>query len=150
IQGNLYVELAARLRNTRCRPYTADLRVRVDATRLYTYPDISVVCGERLFASSKRNTLLNPVVVFEVLSDSTESYDRGKKFQHYRQIETLTDYILVAQDQIRVEQYTRQADGVWTLRDYANTSDQLKLDSINVSIPLADVYRDVEFPPTTE
>ena len=104
---------------------------------MYTYPDLTVVCGKPLLADERQDILLNPTVIFEVLSPSTEYYDRGVKFQHYRAIESLTDYILVAQDQVRIEQYTRGEANTWTLRDYQTASETLLIESIGVSLPLA-------------
>ena len=145
LQGNLQGELHARLRGGPCRVFTSDLRVRVSATGLYTYPDATVVCGPPLLADAYQDILLNPVTIFEVLSKTTESYDRGLKFQHYRTIESLKDYILVDQNKIRIEQYTRQADDTWTLRDHQQPDDELKIACIGVSIPLARIYEGVEF-----
>ncbi len=136
---NLLFTLTLASKNRGCRPFPSDLRVRISASQ-YTYPDVSVVCGKPQYADDKRDTLVNPVVILEVLSPSTEKYDRGLKFQHYRTIGSLTDYILVDQDQIRIEQYTRQADGTWMLRDYQKAEDELKIDSIGASIPLGSIY----------
>jgi Uma2 family endonuclease len=112
---------------------------------MYAYPDITV-CGKPLLADDREDILLNPTVIFEVLSPSTERYDRGVKLQRYREIESLTDYILVAQDQIRIEHYTRGEANTWTLRDYLNAEDFLKIASIGVSVPLAAIYERIEFP----
>ena len=146
LDGNVYAELHTRLRGSPCRVFNSDLRVRVSATGLYTYPDVTVVCGPPALADGHQDVLLNPAVIFEVLSPSTERYDRGRKFQHYRTIETLQSYILVEQDRIRVEHYSPQADNTWTLRDYQQPEDQLTIDSIGVAIPLARIYERVEFP----
>src|SRR5258707_8863935 len=111
IQTNLIGELRSRLKSTDCVVYNTDLRVKVEATGLLTYPDVSVVCGEQRFLDEEEDTLLNPVVVVEVLSDSTEAYDRGKKFEHYRQIPSCRGYLLVSQKEPRIEQFIRQPDG---------------------------------------
>src|SRR5215211_8263317 len=97
-------QLADRPRNV----YPSDMRVKVSATGKYTYPDVVVACDEEQFDDEEKDTLLNPVVIFEVLSESTEAYDRGKKFEQYQQIESLTEYVLVAQEPHRIEQYVRQ------------------------------------------
>src|ERR1044071_3578846 len=95
ISANLTGELRAVLKNTKWVTYNADLRIKTEATGLYTYPDVSIVCGEQRFLDNEQDTLLNPTVVVEVLSDSTEAYDRGKKFEHYRQVPSLREYLLV-------------------------------------------------------
>jgi Uma2 family endonuclease len=147
LQRNLIVELSNALRAGRCEAFGSDLRVRV-SSEMYTYPDISVVCGEPKLADKEHDVLLNPVVVFEILSPSTEKYDRGLKLQHYRTIASLKDYILVDQNQVRIEQYTRQDNNVWALRDYQNLGEELNLPSIGVAISLARIYNRVEFPAT--
>jgi Uma2 family endonuclease len=143
--ANLIGEVRAALRKTQCRTYTSDFRVRV-SSRMYAYPDVTVVCGKPLLADNREDILLNPTVIFEVLSPSTEHYDRGVKFQRYREVESLQDYILVAQDQIRIEHYTRSDEYTWTLRDYLHAEDVLKIASIGVSVPLASIYERIEFP----
>lgn len=146
ISGNIFVELRSILRGEDCKPINSDLRVRV-SERLYTYPDVSVVCGKPLLADENQDVLLNPVVIFEVLSPSTEKYDRGLKFQLYRTNESLREYILVSQDSVRVEQYVRQDATTWTLHDYVSMNDELKMDSIGVSLPLHRIYDGVELEP---
>ena len=110
-------------------------------SRMYTYPDLTIVCGKPLAADGREDILLNPTVIFEVLSPSTEHYDRGVKFRRYRAIESLPDYILVAQDQIRIEQFTRGDANTWTLRDYQTAGETLLIESIGVSLPLAAYLR---------
>jgi Uma2 family endonuclease len=144
LQRNLTTELSAGLKGD-CEAFTSDLKVRVSA-RMYTYPDVSVVCGKPLLADETHDVLLNPVAIVEVLSPSTEKYDRGLKFQHYRTIDSLREYILVDQDQVRIEQYTRQADDTWTLHDYQGRDAEMKIESIGVSIPLRRIYDRVELP----
>jgi Uma2 family endonuclease len=107
---------------------------------MYTYPDLTVVCGKLLLADDSQDILLNPKVIFEVLSPSTEYYDRGVKFRRYREIESLTDYILVDQDQARIEQFTRGQSHTWTFRDYQDASEILVIESIGVSLPIARIY----------
>ena len=145
LQVNLGGELRAALHGTPCQAFSNDLRVRV-STRTYTYPDLTVACGKPMLADGRQDVLLNPKVIFEILSPSTERYDRGIKLQHYRSIESLEDYILVAQDQIRIEQYTRGEGAIWTLRDYASADDNLAIPSIGVSLPVARIYERIEFP----
>jgi len=143
LQQNISGELHALFRDGDCQAFGPDFRVRVSA-RMYVYPDVTVACGKPLLADEHQDVLLNPVVIFEVLSPTTEKYDRGLKFQHYRTIESLKEYILVAQDQVRIEQYTRQEGNIWTLRDYQRLEEELIMSSIGVSIPLARIYERVE------
>jgi Uma2 family endonuclease len=142
---NLGGEVRAALRGTSCEAFDSDLRVRVSSS-VYVYPDLTVVCGKLLLAEPRRDALLNPKVIFEVLSPSTEHRDRGLKLRRYREIESLTDYILVAQDQIGIEQYTRGDANTWTLRDYQRADDTLRIASIGVSVALSAIYERIEFP----
>jgi Uma2 family endonuclease len=145
LQVNLAGEVRLALRGTRCRAFNSDLRVRVSPS-MYTYPDLTIVCGKPLAADGREDILLNPTVIFEVLSPSTEYYDRGLKFRRYREIESLTDYILVDQDQTRIEQFTRGDANTWTLHDYQRLNETLMIPSIEVSLPLASIYEGIEFP----
>src|SRR5579859_3998005 len=145
IAGSTYVTLYTQLRSGKCTVYPSDMRVKVSRTRLYTYPDISVVCGPPQLEDRIQDTLLNPILIVEVLSPSTESYDRGKKFQHYRTLESLQGYVLIAQDSIRVEYYARQADGRWLLADASGLDASLELPPIGCTLRLADVYEKISF-----
>lgn len=145
LQTNIVVGLTLALRGQPCRTFGSDFRIKI-SSRMYTYPDVSVVCGKPLLADEHQDNLLNPVAIFEVLSPSTEKYDRGLKFQHYRTIDSLRDYILVDQSQIRIEQYTRRPDGTWSLRDYQTLEEELKIEAIGVSIPLRQIYDRIELP----
>lgn len=142
---HLLGQLYSGLHGSECEAFGSDFRVRV-SSRMYTYPDAIVVCGKPLLADGRQDVLLNPTVIFEVLSPSTEYYDRGVKFQQYRTIESLQDYILVAQNQISIEQYTRGQAHTWTLRDYGRSEDILQIASIGISLPLAAIYDRIEFP----
>jgi len=143
IGGNILGELRSILRGGDCKAINSDLRVRVSAS-LYSYPDISVVRGKPALADEHQDVLLNPTVIFEVLSASTETYDRGLKFQIYRTNEWLREYILVSQDRVRVEHYVRRDATTWTYRDYMSTNDELIIDSIRASLPLHSIYDGVE------
>jgi Uma2 family endonuclease len=145
LQINLALEVETALRGTPCQAFSADLRVRV-STRMYAYPDLTVVCGDLMLADGRQDILLNPKIIFEVLSPSTEYYDRGVKFRRYREVESLTDYILVDQDQARIEQFTRGDAHTWTFRDYQDASETLLIESIGVSLPIARIYERIEFP----
>ena len=148
IATNIASELRNRLKSKPCRSFSNDLRLRVSPTGLYTYPDVTVVCGDLQFADDSRDTVVNPTVIVEVLSDSTEASDRGKKFEHYRTLESLREYILVAQDRALVEQYARDGNGRWVLTEVNGLDAVIDLPSIECRLSLADVYDKVEFPAT--
>lgn len=125
--------------------YSSKMRTFVAETKFYTYPDVVVVCGEPMFQDKVFDTLLNPTLLIEVLSESTKSYDRGKKFQHYRSIESLQKYVLVSQDETRIEKYLKQGDGFWVLSEAFGLDAKIKLDSIDCEIALSEVYDKVNF-----
>src|SRR5438270_5964929 len=127
IATNLSSDLRQALRSSPCKVYAADLRVAVDPSGLYTYPDIVVTCGEERFHDEQFDTLLNPTVIIEVLSDSTKDYDRGQKFEAYRSLESLQEYLTVAQDRVHIEQCTRQPHGRWVLTEFNDPSATLSL-----------------------
>lgn len=146
IVANALSQLVIQLKGRPCTAHASDLRVKVNPTGLYTYPDIVVVCANARFEDRQKDTLLNPNVVFEVLSKSTEAYDRGTKFAHYRRLESLTDYVLVSQDRPLIEHYTRQPDNRWLLAAYEGLEAVAVLPSIDCALPLAEVYDKVEWP----
>jgi len=142
IQGALFV----RLRGHPCRGASSDQRVKVEATGLKIYPDLLIVCPPEQYDESDANTLMNPRVIIEVLSPSTELYDRTGKFDHYKQITSLTDYILIAQDRVRVEHYQRGEAEVWTVRSYNQREHSLTLPELELELPLAEIYDRLELP----
>jgi Uma2 family endonuclease len=123
-----------------CRTFSSDLRVKVARAGLFTYPDCSVVCGDLQYFGDRKDVILNPVVIVEVLSPSREAYDRGKKFEIYRTVESLREYLLVHQDRRHVEHYSKQDDGSWLLREHSGTDTSITIQHLNVRIPLADLY----------
>lgn len=127
-----------------CAVYPADICVNIPATGLYTYPDISIVCGAPEFTGDSFDTLVNPILIVEVLSPSTEAYDRGTKFQHYRKLPSLQEYVLISQNKPRIERFQRQND-LWTLTDAETLDTLLELSSIECCIALKDIYRKVTF-----
>jgi len=141
---NLAGELRQQLRKAPCRAYVNDMRVRVNATGMYTYPDAVVVCGEPQFLDETRDTLLNPRLIVEVLSPSTEFYDRVRKFEHYRSVESVSEYLLVSSERVRTELYTRQSDNRWLLTTADRMEDSLDLQSVGVRLALADLYEKVD------
>lgn len=138
---NVGASLHAQLRGRSCEAYIGDMRVRVSTTGLFTYPDVVVVCGEPDLDNGF-DTLLNPTLIVEVLSESTEDYDRGTKFAHYRTIPSLSEYVLVAQKEVHVEHFIRQADG-WLLTETSDLGDTVELPSIGCRLSLKDVYERV-------
>ncbi len=143
IVTNIISTLDKRLLERGCNIYPSDMRVKVKKLDKYTYPDAVVTCGKELFEDDEVDTLLNPIVIFEILSESTEAYDRGKKFRHYQFIDSLKEYILITQDAILVEQYVRQNDRTWRYSEYQNLDDVVKLDSVECELPLKEVYTNV-------
>lgn len=142
---NLASEIRSQFKGRPGRVYMSDMRLYVTPSGLYTYPDVVAVCGEAQFQDDEVDTLLNPTMIVEVLSPTTESYDRGKKFAHYRQLTSLREYVLVSQDQILVELFTRQGDR-WLLAEFRRLDDTLPLASIGCEIPLREIYSLIEFP----
>jgi Uma2 family endonuclease len=143
---NIAGELGQQLRECTCEMYTSSMRVRVPLALVYIYPDAAVVCDEPKFEDDYLDTLLNPTLIIEVLSESTEGYDRGKKFGFYRTIPSLAEYLLIAQDEQRIEQYTKQPDGRWLLSEYHSTEDVAELASIQCQLALTEVYDKVVLP----
>ncbi len=147
IKDNLAHELNTRLTGGPCRTMSSDLRVRVEATGTYCYPDVVVFCGPPVFPLRKRrDTISNPTLVIEVLSESTEAYDRGGKVDRYKLIDTLREYLVVAQDEVRVERFVRQPGDTWAVTEFTDPAGTLPFTSVPAEIPLAAVYRHVEFP----
>lgn len=145
IIANCVRELGNQLKMGPCRVASSDLRVRVSPGGLYTYPDVVVVCGEPQYADGRIDTLLNPVLIVEVLSPSTEAYDRGFKFTQYRKLESLQEYVLVSQGEPRVEVFCRQSTGDWLLSDCAGLEATCRLDRVGCALALAEIYDKVTF-----
>ena len=145
ITANLITTLNQQLRSRPCQTLSGDMRIHVPASDLYTYPDASVVCGEPRFLGDRTDTLLNPKLIIEVLSPSTERYDRGRKFEHYRSVESVAEYLLVSSDRINAELFTRQSDGSWNLKTFNQLEDSLDIQSIGVRLTVADLYDKVDF-----
>jgi len=141
ITGALYNQLLGKP----CQLFDSNMRVKVQESGLYTYPDLVVVCGEQKFEDEEFDILLNPTLIIEILSPSTEDYDRGKKFVYYRQLESLKEYVLVSQAQVRIEKYLWQDESKWLLTEESDTEKSMELSSINCSLLLKDVYRNIKF-----
>lgn len=146
IVANAAFELTGQLKAGPCRVLTNDMRVRVDRSGLYTYPDIVIHCDEPMFADEHKDTLLNPILIAEVLSASTEAYDRGDKFGHYRQIPSLREYVLISQDKPLIERYVRQEDDRWLIDEAVTALDQrLRFEAVIGELLLSAVYDGVGF-----
>lgn len=142
IAGNVFAGLHSRFRGRSCDVYGSDMRVNVSPTGMYTYPDVAALCGTPEFADAEVDTLLNPSVIVEVLSPSTEAYDRGEKFAHYRRIPSLREYVLVAQDRARVEHYARLGER-WVLTVAEGLEAELMLPVLDCALPLGEIYERV-------
>jgi Uma2 family endonuclease len=140
---NTSATLHSQLRQRPCEVYAGDMRVKVSPTGLYTYPDVVVVCEEPQFEDAEVDTLLNPTLIVEVLSPSTEDYDRGTKFEHYRTLASLQEYLLVSQDKYHIVHYVRQADTTWVLSETTHGGDSLHLPSIGCNLSVAEIYAKV-------
>jgi Uma2 family endonuclease len=147
IIGNLTGELRTALTTRTCSVVPNDLRLRVSPDGLYTYPDVIVICGDPRFADDRRDTLLNPALIVEVLSPSTEAYDRGFKSAQYRTVESLEEYALVSQVEPRVEVFRRQPGGRWLLSEAVGFEAVCHFESLDCAIPLAEIYARVTFSP---
>jgi Uma2 family endonuclease len=144
IKDNLVVAIGGQLKSGPCFTCSGDQRVKVDRTGLYTYPDILIVCGKPEFAREQNDTLVNPQVIIEILSESTERYDRVKKFLHYRRLPSFKEYVLVSQVHKLIERFVRQPDDTWNLTTFDDPEGELSLSTVPVRIPMADVYLGVE------
>ena len=145
IMLSLAAELRSRFKGGRCKVLAVDQRVKVERTGLYTYPDVVIVCGPIEYSEDDPLSLVNPVAIIEVLSPSTESYDRGAKFRNYQQIPTLMEYILVSQTEAVCERFVRQADGAWGLVSFVGLDAELAFTAVPARIPLAEIYSGVAF-----
>jgi Uma2 family endonuclease len=142
ISVNVLTSVKSSLKGKPCRPYGSDFRVHIPRNSLFTYPDISIVCGEPTIHDE--DNLLNPAVIIEILSPSTKSYDRGRKFSLYKEIPTLKEYILIDSEFIKVEAWFLGSDGYWALKEYDTIKDYFVIDIIGQSLLLSDVYEDTK------
>lgn len=140
IVSNLIFEFR---RKSQCRVWANDVRLNIGSTGLFTYPDVMVICDEPQFLDQAFDTLLNPTALVEVLSDSTKNYDRGEKFEHYRKIDSLREYLTIAQDKIHIEHYIREPDSRWVLTEYSNRSASLEI--LGVTYTAGAIYEEVDF-----
>ncbi|MFV9505123.1 MAG: Uma2 family endonuclease, partial [Oscillochloridaceae bacterium umkhey_bin13] len=145
---NIAASLHGQVRGRTCRAYPSDMRVKIAKTGLYTYPDFTIVCGQVQFVDTvKRDTIINPTVIIEILSPSTERYDRGMKFQHYRTLDSLQEYLLVAQDKYHIERFARHEPHEWVFSEALGLDAIMPIRSIQGALTLRDVYEQVSIGP---
>lgn len=150
IQRNTAFALQLKLRGRNCEVFPSDMRVKVPAYPLYCYPDLSALCGKAVIETiGKQDMLVNPLLIVEVLSDSTADFDRGFKFTYYKSIASFTEYILIAQDRPHITQFIKEADNSWLQHEFNSLEDKFHLASLDCELELSEVYQDVEFPPLT-
>ena len=145
ISSNIVRLLGNDLLEKPCSVFSSDMKVKVSAIKKYTYPDIVVVCGDEQYEDENRDVLLNPLVIIEILSDSTEAYDRGDKFLHYQLIDSFSEYILISQYFCKVEKFSRQRDDTWIYSKYINMKESLSIESLQSELLLSEIYRKVNF-----
>jgi Uma2 family endonuclease len=145
ISMNLSYLLVGYLKGKSCKAYAGDFRVKIKETGLYTYPDVIITCDKEILEDQVKDTLLNPLIIIEILSPSTERYDRGKKFLHYRQIESLQNYVLISQEEPRIELFERQATGQWLLSEKNGLENSIEIPAIDYMLSLMEVYDKVDF-----
>lgn len=147
IMVNVTSGLHQSFRGKGCRVYASDMRVKISSTGLYAYPDVAALCEEPQYADERQDVLVNPSVLVEILSPTTEAYDRGDKFAHYQRLESLREYVLIAQDRRRVEHYVRLSNASWELHVLEAEESSLTFAALPASLSLTDIYMNVTFPP---
>ena len=148
IQSNMHFALRLKLRQKACRVFLSDMRIKVPAYSPYRYADLSALCGKAVFEKlGKQELLTNPQMIVEVLSDSTESFDRGDKFTYYKSIESFNEYILIAQHRPHITQYVKQTDNSWSYREINGLDNRIHIYSVDCEVSLEEIYYDIEFPP---
>lgn len=145
ITSNIFGYLFSKLKGKKCRLFGSDLRIHIPKNSLYTYPDLSIICGKVETIDNQFDTAINPIVIIEILSSSTRNYDKGEKFTLYRDVETLMEYIVVDSEKISIEKHIRNEDGSWQFTEYKNLEQFISLDTVSVEIKLSEIYEDVEF-----
>jgi len=144
ITSNIVREFGNQLKKTDCQVYSSDLRIQADTGKSFHYPDVAVVCGRPEYLDNRMDTITNPLVIVEVLSPSTRNYDRGDKFVSYRSLASLREYILIDLEPCHVEHYVRKDGGIWELSESNDCQGSLVVASLDISIPLAEIYAKVE------
>ncbi len=142
---SLTLAVGRQLQGKPCMPLSSDMKIAVEPAGLYVYPDLAIVCGKARLLDQHQDILLNPTVIFEVISPSTEDYDRGLKGTRYRQVESLQDYIMISQSEAFVEHFSRREDGLWVVETVKGLSGRVRIESIDCTLLLSDIYERVEF-----
>jgi Uma2 family endonuclease len=150
IAGNLYTACNIACEGGRCEAFMGDVRLLVKENGLYTYPDVMIVCGDLEYVEDRDDTITNPIIIVEVLSKSTEGYDRGAKFELYRALPALQEYILIDQYKIHVEHFHKLEDGRWILQEFNQLENALKIEPVEFEISLEQIYRRVNWEEETE
>ncbi|CAN5172300.1 Uma2 family endonuclease [soil metagenome] len=140
ITGNLFIALGQQLKGKKCKPFNSDQRIHIPSNTLFTYPDISIICGEIITLNNDDYNVLNPTVIIEVLSKSTKNYDRGEKFKLYRDIATLKEYIVVDSESIHIEVFRLNENGHWELEEYNSLTDSVTIKAVNEAVFLSEIY----------
>jgi Uma2 family endonuclease len=140
IFSNLFLSLGSRLKGSPCRPYGSDMRIHIPQNTLFTYPDISIICGDIITSDADENSATTPVLIFEILSEATRSYDRGDKFKLYRELPTLKEYILIDSQAVGVEAFRINKNGYWELEEYKQANEIISLPALTISISLQEIY----------
>jgi Uma2 family endonuclease len=140
ISSNIFIALGISLKGKNCRPYGSDMRVNIPENTLFTYPDISIYCGDVVTLDDDENTATQPTVIFEILSPSTMNYDRGVKFMLYRAIPSLRDYVLVESESIHAEHFAINKEGLWQLKEYNNINDEILIKTLDMKLLLSEIY----------
>jgi Uma2 family endonuclease len=144
ISSNLMIEIGVKLRQTSCRVFSSDMRVKAKKGSYY-YPDLVVVCGERIYEDNKKDSLLNPKVIIEILSKSTKLKDRNEKLDSYTLLESVTDYILISQDEMRIEHFIKNGEKEWKVRFLTAKLDKLVLESVDCEVSVEEIYKEISF-----
>ena len=144
LSSNIIRLLGNQLLERECSVYSSDMRIKISPMGNYTYPDVVAVCGQEIFEDETEDNLLNPMLIVEVLSKSTEAYDRGAKFEAYQTIESFREYVLITQEPFRVEQFVRKEENVWTYFEFRRPDEIVKLNSIDCNLALRDIYHKIQ------
>ena len=145
IFSNLFVDIGSKLKGKNCKPFGSDLRIHIPKNTLFTYPDITIICGEPHLTDDKFDTATNPAVIIELLSSSTRNYDKGEKFSLYRDIESLQEYILVDTERIHVIKHIRHTDNSWQLTEFKSLENIFSIDTLGLSFSLNNIYEGISF-----
>lgn len=137
---NLFRDISSQLKGKPCQPYGSDLRIHIPENSLFTYPDISVICGDLVSSDEDENSFIRPAVIIEILSPSTQSYDRGEKFRFYRDIPTLKEYIMVDSESVSIEAFRTNDRGHWELQEYKTATGNMDIATVNISLLISDIY----------